>query len=308
MASRARALGVVIVGGNGFLGSHLARSLRKRARVVVTYAKHRVPLEGVLSLPIDVKDVAGIRKILRAQRPDVVVYLGGPEDPAWVEANPKLAEKIFSSGISEVLHAAEMNSARFLYVSNASIFDGTRGNYLESDSISPTTLIGKLKASGEALVRGRSNHASILRLSSLVGSAHPWRPSLFDRLRNALEFGTEIELRDDEYHSWTSVSSAVSTIEAMIDRAPKNALYHYGGLTRLTPLEMGRFFAETLGYDKEKIAMSLIAKKRVLQKGMIVLPEGEKFDYSLNSSAIIRALGVKTSPIDADLKKAFLIE
>ncbi len=305
MASRARALGILIVGGNGFLGSHLARSLRKRARVAVTYAKNRVPLDGILSLPMDVRDAGGMRKILYAQKPDFVIYLAGSENQTWVDANQKLAERIFSAGAGDVLHASEMISARFLYVSCSAIFDGTKGNYIESDTISPMTLLGKLKASGETLVRGRSNSASVLRLSPLVGSAHPWRPSLFDRLRNALERGTKVELRDDEYHSWTPLSSAVAAIEAIIERAPKNSLYHFGGLTRLTPLEMGRIFARELGYDEKVIAKTIHAKRRILQKGMIILPEGEKFDYSLNSTAIIRALDVKAFPVESRIRSEF---
>ena len=305
MASGARALGVVIVGGNGFLGSHRARSLRKRARVAVTYAKHPVPLEGVLSLPMDVRDVAGVRKLLFAIKPEVVVYLGGPEDSAWVDANPKLADKVFTTGPGDVLHSAEMISARFLYVSSSSIFDGTKGNYLESDSISPMTLLGKLKASGETLVRGRSNRATVLRLSPLVGSSHPWRPSLFDRIRIALETGTKIELRDDEYYSWASVNSAVAAIEAIIERAPGNSLYHYGGLTRLTPLEMGRIFARKMAYDEKSISTVLVPKKRIVQKGMIHLPEGEKFDFSLNCTAIIRALEVRAFPVEVTIQPEF---
>jgi dTDP-4-dehydrorhamnose reductase len=305
MVSRARALGVVIVGGNGFLGSHLARSLRKRARVVVTYAKNPVPLEGVLSLPIDVRDVGNMRKVLYAQKPDAVIYLAGSEDPEWVKRNPKMAEKIITSGAGDVLHAAEIMAAKFLYVSCSNVFDGTRGNYLETDHISPMNFLGKLKASGETLVRGRSNSASVLRLSPLVGSSHPWRPSLFDRLRKALESRNKFELRDDEYHSWASVSSTVSAIEAMIDRAPKSVLYHFGGLTRLTPFEMGQLFAKNLGYSEEIISKTIVAKKRVNEKGMIHLPEGEKFDYSLNCSAIIRALEVKAYPIEVGIRSEF---
>jgi len=305
VAGESKTLGVVIAGGNGFLGSHLARSLRKRARVALTFAKNRVPIEGVLSIPLDVRDVAGNQKLLRAQRPDVVVYLGGPEDSAWVDANPKLADKVFVAGLADLIHASEALSARFIYVSSASVFDGTKGNYSETDHISPMTLLGKLKANGETLVRGRVAHANVLRLSSLVGSSHPWRPSLFDRIRIALESGTVLELRNDEYHSWTSATSAVTAIEAIIDQAPRQALFNFGGLTRLTPLEMAKIFARTLGYSESTIEECLIPKKRTLQKGMVLMPDGENYDFSLNSSAIIRELGVKTAPIETEIQAEF---
>jgi dTDP-4-dehydrorhamnose reductase len=294
-------LGVVIIGGNGFLGSHLARSLRKRARVTLTYVRNAVPIEGVLSLPIDARDTNAMKRVLYAQRPDVVIYLAGIEDPAWVERDPKLAEKVISSAPGEALHAAEIMSAKFIYVSSSIVFDGTRGNYKETDNVSPTTLLGKLKAGGENLVRGRAVNAAVLRFSPLVGSAHPWRPSFFDRMRKTLETGDAVELLHDEYHSWLPVSSAVAAIEAAMERAPKSALYHFGGLTRLTPFEIGQLFARTLGYDEGKI----LPKKRPIQKGMIILSEGQKFDFSLNSSEILRALEVRTAPIEETIAAEF---
>lgn len=294
-------LGVLIVGGNGFLGSHLARSLRKNARVVTTYLRNRVPIEGVLSLPIDVRDSNGMKRIIYAQRPDAVIYLGGPEDSAWVDKNVKIAEKVISASAADVLHAAGMISAKFIYVSSSSVFDGTKGNYKESDNVSPMTLLGKLKAGGENLIRGRAMNAAILRLSPLVGSAHPWRPSLFDRLRSALQSGIPMEFSDEEHHSWLPVSDAVRAIELIIEKSPKDSLYHFGGLTRLTPYEIANLFARTLGFEGKEI----LRKRKVVTKGMIILPEGDKFDFSLNSSEIIRSLEVSTSPIENTILKEF---
>ncbi len=301
MTGRRSSLGVLIVGGNGLLGSHLARSLRKRARVVTTYLTHPVQIEGVLSLPIDVRDVNGMKRIIYANRPDVVVFLGGPEDSAWVDANAKLAEKIFSSSASDVLHAAEMISAKFIYVSSSAVFDGTKGNYKETDNVSPMTLLGKLKAGGENVVRGRAMNGAVLRLSPLVGSAHPWRPSVFDRLRVALDSGQSIEFSDEEYYSWVSVSDAVSAIEALVDNPVKGALYHYGGLTRLTPFEMATHFARTFKFDTDRI----LKKKKVITKGMIILPDGDKLDFSLNSSEIMKTLDLRSSPIEEKLESEF---
>lgn len=308
MAAGSKALGVFIAGGNGFLGSHLARSLRKKARVVLSYAKNRVPIDGVLSLPIDVRDVTGSQKILRTQKPDIVIYLGGPEDHTWVDSNPKLAEKIFATGPGDLIHASDLLSARFFYISGASVFDGTKGNYSELDHLSPMTLLGKLKARGETLVRGRASSATVLRLSPLVGSSHPWRPSLFDQIRTALEFDQKIELPDDEYYSWTTVSDAVTVIEALIHEGSKTALYHYGGLTRLTPYEMAKLFAKTIGYDDSKIEKCIFIKKRVLQKGMIILSEGQKYDFSLNSSEIMKKIGVTTKKIETEIAREFTFE
>lgn len=304
MGSQTKSLGVVIVGGNGFLGSHLARSLRKRARVALTHASNRVPIEGVLSLPIDARDGNGMKRILYAQRPDVVVYMAGSEGQEWVDRDAKAAEKIVSSAAGEVLHASEILSARFVYVSSSAVFDGSRGNYKESDPPSALSTFGKMKAAAENLVRGRAVNAAVLRLSPLVGSAHPWRPSLFDRLRSSLAAGERVDLLDDEWHSWAPVSGAVTAIEAVMERAPRNALFHYGGLTRLTPFEMGRLFAERMGYDPDLVQ----PKKRPVQKGTAALPDGHRLDWSLNSSEIIRALGLRVAPIEDSFEAEFAFD
>lgn len=301
MAGNRSALGVLIFGGSGFLGSHLARSLRKRARVVTTYLTNRVPIEGVLSLPVDIRNTNEMKRIIFAQRPDAVVFLGGPEDAAWVNGNAKAAEKMFLSAAGEVLHSAEMVSAKFIYISTSSVFDGTSGNYKETDNVSPMTLLGKLKAGGENVVRGRATNGAILRLSPLVGSAHPWRPSLFDRLRKSLHASEPIEFSDEEYFSWLPVSDAVKAIEATIDIAPKGAFYHVGGLTRMTPYEVALLFAKTHGFSGSEI----LRKKKVITKGMIVLPDGDKLDFSLNSTEIIRRLGIEASPIEETIAREF---
>ncbi len=302
MAGQGSKLGVLIVGGNGFLGSHLARSLRKQARVITTYLKNRVPIEGVLSLPIDLRDSNGMKRILNANKPDVVIFLGGPEDSAWVDAHAKIAEKVFSAGASDVLHLSEMISARFIYVSNTSVFDGTRGNYKETDNVSPMTLLGKLKAGGENAVRSRATNGVVLRLSPLVGSAHPWRPSQFDRLRAALQAETPLEFSDEEYHSWLTVSDAVAGITAAVHRAPKGATLHVGGLTRMTSFELAKLYAKSHGFSETFVK----AKKKVITKGMIILPEGEKFDFSLNSTEMMRATDFSPSSIEDRIVSEFL--
>jgi dTDP-4-dehydrorhamnose reductase len=192
-------------------------------------------------------------------------------------------------------------SAKFVYVSSSAVFDGLKGNYKETDAVSATSTFGKMKAAGENIVRSRAGNAAVLRLSPLVGSSHPWRPTLFDRIRAALSAGERVELFDDEWHSWAPVSAAVEAIEAAIDRAPKGSLFHYGGLTRLTPFEIGRMFATATGFDPDLVQ----ARKRPQPKSTPADADAQRWDYSLNSSEIIRALGVSAAPIEKTFEAEF---
>ena len=70
----------------------------------------------------------------------------------------------------------------------------------------------------------------------------------------------------------------------------------------MTPYELAKIFARSHGFSDTFVK----PKKKVLTKGMIVLPEGDKFDFSLNSSEMMRATDFLPSPIEDRIVSEFL--
>jgi dTDP-4-dehydrorhamnose reductase len=260
--------------------------LRENYRVVVTHRHHPIKIPGVLNLPLKSKDDQWLKHILRRQRPEIVIYLGGPGAQKWVEQDTAMAERLHSSLPGEILKATETMVERFIYVSACSVFDGTRGNYKETDPQTASSLIGKYKAGAENWIKGHANAYTILRLSPLLGRSHPYRPSWFDEFRIQVGRKERIELHNNDYFSHAPVNGACEMIERLIERAPKTSIYHYGGLNRLTTYELGCEIAKQCGWDT-----SLIFPRNKQ------IHELKPLDYSLNTSEAIKTLGVSAYAI-----------
>jgi dTDP-4-dehydrorhamnose reductase len=176
---------------------------------------------------------------------------------------------------------AEILQPKFIFVSNAYVFDGRKGNYHEDDIVLPSTVLGKAKLSAENFVKGKSLNYVTLRTSCLYGRGNGSRLSFFDQIRIAFERGKPFELSNHYLQSYAPVSGFTEVVERLIENPFKNKTMHYGGLTRVTAYDFARMYAERFGYDPE-----LVAPKAG--------PDGEsQVDYSLNSSLAVKTLKIK---------------
>lgn len=281
---------VLIVGGSGFVGTHLALRLRERFKVFATYNQHPVRMPGVTYLPANVNNRTWIKRIVYTVRPEVIVYAAGNNSAEAAETNAREFEHVHAGGAGNVANVAEILAPKFIYLSNCYTFDGNRGNYHENDTVLPITALGKAKLGGENFIRGKCLNYAILRSSPLFGRSGGTNLSFLDRLRIQLDRGERVELPDEEAHSFSPVQHFVEAVERLIDSSIKNRVFHYGGLTKMTHVEFGRRFAEHFGYDP-----NLVQPRRSAVRERLGRPHaGPIFDYSMNSTQTIELLKIQS--------------
>lgn len=280
-----RTRAVLIIGGSGFIGSRLALKLRDTYKVYATYRHHPIQIPGVTMLPLSTENRNWVRRVLFITKPDVIVYLAGGYDVGWAEKNARLSERAHTSGAATVVNAANLQP-KFIYVSSSYLFEGSRGNYHESDTILPANQLGKSQLGGENIVRGKSVNYIILRSSPVFGRSSGVNLSFLDHLRMRLNTGQRTELPTHEFHSFAPVEGLLEAIAKLAESGVRNKIFHYGGLTKVNHYEFGRAFAEKFGYDPELIRARQLPKAN---KFMV----DEVFDYSLNSTQLSELLKIK---------------
>lgn len=149
---------VLITGAHGFVGRHLAGTLRDRGHEVIL-ADRRSAEDGLV---LDVTDPLTVRGVFELTRPDAVAHLAGQAFvPASLE-DPGATFAVNAQGTLHVLDAAraladEGRSPRVLVVSSAEVYGvQPRDAYplRESASPSPRNPYAASKVAAEALTLG----------------------------------------------------------------------------------------------------------------------------------------------------------
>ncbi len=279
---------ILIIGGSGFIGTHLALKLRQGySKVFATYYSHPIRIPGVTFLPCNLENRNWVKRIVYTTQPDVVIYLAGNNDIQWSEKNVRTTELLHSAGPATLSNFTEILQPRFIFLSNSYVFDGSRGNYHVNDTVLPGSILGRMKLGGENIIRNKSLNYIILRSSPLFGRGNGKNLNFLDHLRIRLEKNQRIEVASDELHSYTPVDGFCDVIQLLIDSGIRNRTLHYGGLTKVFYFEFARKFAQRFSYSPHLI----LKKSRISEKG---LSEEESFkDFSLNSTQTAELLKIK---------------
>lgn len=274
---------MLIVGGSGFVGGHLASRLRDTHKVFATYQTNRFQMAGVTTLPMPLDNRNWVKRVIYTAQPDVIIYAAGSEDVAWAKAHPKHADRIHSGGIATIAEFSDFFQSRLVYLSSARVFEGVRGNYHESDVVLPGEAFGKSKVAAENFLRARSLNYLIIRCSPLLGKSQGLNLSVLDRWRMAFDRSLRVEMPDQEVHSFAPIEGLCDLVEKLIESGYRNRIFHYSGLTRASWRELAEMFAARWKYDAKLIVAANAADGTAARHR----------DFSLNSTETVRAVEYK---------------
>lgn len=157
---------ILVTGCNGQLG----RAIRKEyaASDVEFINTDVVEGEGVVSL--DITDVDAVLKLVRAEKPDVIINCAAHTNVDKCEEQWDLAYKINAIGPRNLSIAATEADAKMIHVSTDYVFEGNGTRpYTEFDALNPVSAYGKTKLEGENFVKEFAKKHFILRTAWLYG-------------------------------------------------------------------------------------------------------------------------------------------
>lgn len=161
MASKLRLL---IIGASGFLGSKLFLDLTTCQDIVVfgSYYKHPYPKFVYL----DATNYEQVRATIKNISPDVIVDCSGITRPDKCEIEKQLSYRVNVTGVENMLQA---HSCKYIYFSTDYVFDGSKGDYIESDNARPINYYGFTKLEAEKIVLAHKKGNVVIRVSGLYG-------------------------------------------------------------------------------------------------------------------------------------------
>lgn len=270
---------LLIIGGNGFVGSSIARALSDNYHVFSTYHQSYTPIRNVTHILLpDLTDKDSCDRLLKSIEPSILVYCMGKNSETEAEKDARTTQLLHSGGTTHLVHAADLLKAKFIYISSDYVFSGIDGNYTETDSTIPGTQIGKAKVSGENMVKTGSLNHLIIRCAPLLGRGTLDHSSWLDQIREETLRQKKIQIPTRGLHNPVHISFLVEVLKKSIQLDVRNRILHVGGLTKISLFEFTRLFLKKFNLPTEYL------------EGSDASGSGSRIDYSLNFTDTLKLI------------------
>jgi dTDP-4-dehydrorhamnose reductase len=151
---------IVILGGNGQVGSDLVQALRENDVDPIALTRKE----------LDITEKATLRDKLVEHQPDVIVNCSVHHPVDECETNPDLSFAVNAIAVRDLGLAAKDIGATVVHFSSDYVFDGELERpYVEEDTPTPISVFGASKVAGEQLLRAVLPRHFIVRTSGLYG-------------------------------------------------------------------------------------------------------------------------------------------
>jgi dTDP-4-dehydrorhamnose reductase len=182
---------------------------------------------------------AAVEKRFRAERPALVIHCAAMSKSPDCKANPPLANKI---NVEATAHLAGLAvDAGFIFFSSDLVFDGRKGNYIETDPVNPLSVYAETKVRAEQIVLKNPRH-TVIRTSLNLGASPSGASAYNEQMLAAWKKGQTLNLFSDEFRC---PIAAPVTAHAIWELAAQrqSGLYHLAGSERLSRVVIGELLA-----------------------------------------------------------------
>jgi dTDP-4-dehydrorhamnose reductase len=223
---------VWITGAHGLIGNYLVQTAPRFA------PRRRV--RALTRDQFDLLDFAAVRREFQKDQPQLVIHCAAITVVSDVQKNPGLARRV-NVEVTRLLTelAAEIP---FVFFSTDLVFDGRKGNYVETDAANPLHIYGETKLAAEEIVL--QNPCHLVVRTSLNGGVSPTGNRGFnEQFRRSLQTGQGMTLFTDEFRC---PIPAVETARAVWELAQKNCagIYHLAGAEKLSRWQIGELLVK----------------------------------------------------------------
>ena len=203
---------VLITGGSGFLGQHLAERIKNTDEVIISSRNHKQMLSashhlGVEAVPLDVSNYAATIEVFQRLKPDIVVHAAATKFVDLAEKYPNEAIDINIVGSQNVARAAIQTGVKYVV-----------GISTDKAAAPIFNLYGMTKATMERLFNSLDNvtetRFSNVRYGNVAwstGSVFPIWKKMLNEKNHIISTGPDMS------RFFFSVSDAVTLVCAAID-------------------------------------------------------------------------------------------
>lgn len=220
---------LLITGASGMLGREFLKLLSSDYLV---YTFGRSPLkasENHFSIDIINEDV--LKGVLEICNPEIIIHCAANVNLNDCEANFDNAYNLHVNS-TKVL-ASHSTVDKFIYISTDSVFDGTKSNYSETDTVNPLNNYSKTKFEGEEMVRKFAKNPYIIR-TNIIGFSTILGNSFFEWGYNELKKSVNIKGFNDVYFNPLYTKDLACKVNELLSLNIPMGIYNFSSSTTIS--------------------------------------------------------------------------
>ncbi|MGB8368313.1 MAG: SDR family oxidoreductase [Limisphaerales bacterium] len=220
-----------ITGANGLIGNYLVQTAPRFAP--------RWRVRALTRDRLDLLDFAAVRREFQKDKPQLIVHCAAVSTLAAAQANPDLARRVnidmtaFLAGL-----AADIP---FVFFSSDLVFDGRKGNYVETDAVNPIHVYGETKLAAEQIVLRNPRHI-VVRTSLNGGVSRAGNRGFNENLRLAWQAERGMNLFTDEFRCPIFAGETARAVWELVNQE-RTGLFHVAGAEKLSRWQIGQLIA-----------------------------------------------------------------
>ena len=224
---------VWITGANGLIGSYLIQNAPECAPDLRVRALTRADF--------DLLDFGVVEREFQKDKPQLIVHCAAIAVVGEAQKNSALARRV---NVDATRLLAELAAEiPFVFFSTDLVFDGRKGDYVETDVPNPLHVYGETKLAAEEIVLKAPRHL-VVRTSINGGKSPSGHRAFNEQLRRSLQqAGQGMTLFTDEFRN---PIPAVETARAVWELVQKRCagIYHVGGAEKLSRRQIGEMLVK----------------------------------------------------------------
>lgn len=232
------------------MGNNLAWYFREEYDVSGWYCSHEVSIDGVALNRVNISFEDSLKSLIEDYAPDIIIHCASLTDVDFCERHKELTELVNTIDTQRFVQACKNPEIKFVYISTDSVYDGTKGNYKETDPVNPCNYYGLSKYKGEQAVLEKEK--SLILRTNIFGWNIQDKQSLAEWILYNLLNGKSIQGFKNAYFSSIYTFDLARVLGNMLEK-DLEGVYNCASMTSQSKYEFACSIAELFGLDKNLI-------------------------------------------------------
>ncbi len=240
---------LLITGFNGFVaGSVIAHAKGNWEIHGIGRSENPIDEPGIYYHNLDLQDVQGLSSLFNEISPDAVIHAAAMANIDVCQVNQEMAERVNVGVTKMIARLCSEHDVKMVFCSTDTIFDGIKGDYVETDLPHPLNFYAETKVKGEQIVLAASPINVVARLAlvmglPVIGKGNSFLADMIAKLGK----GIEIPFPANETRTPVDVITLGSSLVELAGNQ-FGGIIHLSGNTKINRYQMGLEIASALGY------------------------------------------------------------